>query len=211
MVFMIFLLKVSSKRSIPVLYRLFKGLDKMKYDLFEILKDLNLDGKDLRILRNLYWEQEAAIRIDSECSPFEPICSGVRQGCVLSPDLFDIYSEMILRNTYDHGGVKVGGQNINNLRYADDTVLIADTEDQLQRTLKIVAEESEAKGLELKAKKTECMVISKKQEVPTCNISCKEENIKQVTQFKYLGFMLTPDARCSVQNEGFGLLYCGHS
>ena len=55
---------------------------------------MNIDGKDLRILRNLYWEQEAAIRVDNEYSEYKSIRRGVRQGCVLSPDLFNIYSEI---------------------------------------------------------------------------------------------------------------------
>ena len=74
----------------------------------------------------MYWEQEATIRVDTDCSVYKPICRGVRQGCVFSPDLFNIYSEMVLWNTELHEDVKVGGNNINNLGYADDTVLIAD-------------------------------------------------------------------------------------
>ena len=85
---------------------------------------------------------------------------------------------MILRNIEDHEGMKVGGQNINNLRYADDTVLIADSEEKLQKILTTVATESEIKGLQLNAKKTECMVISKRAERSTCNITCKGEQIR---------------------------------
>ena len=111
-------------------------------------------------------EQEATIRIDDDCSVYKPICRGVRQGCVLSPDLFNICSEIILRNLKHHEGVRVGGNNINNLRYADDTVLIADSEEKLQNILTTVAVESENKGLQLNAKKTECMVISKQSDIP---------------------------------------------
>ena len=83
----------------------------------------------------MYWEQEATIRIDDDCSVYKPICRGVRQGCVFSPDLFNIYSEMILQNIKHHEGVRVRGTNINNLRYAHDTALIADSEEKLQSTI----------------------------------------------------------------------------
>ena len=113
-----------------------KAFDKVKhFDLFEILLKHKCDGKDLRVLRNLYREQEATIRIDDDCSVYKPICRGVRQGCVFSPDLFNIYSKIILRNIERHEVVRVGGNRINNLRYADDTVLIADSEEKLQNIL----------------------------------------------------------------------------
>ena len=139
-----------------------KTFDKVKHsDLFDILLRHNCDGKDLRVITNLCWEQEATPRIDDDCSVYKPMCMGVRQGCVFSPDLFNIYSEIILRSIKHHEGVRVGGNNINNLRYADDTVLIADSEEKLQNILTTVTVESENKGLKPNAKKTECMVISK--------------------------------------------------
>ena len=76
-----------------------KVFDKVRHsDLFDILSRLSFDGIDLRVLRNLYWVQEAVIRVDNDCSEYRPICRGVRQGCVFSPDLFNINSEVILRN-----------------------------------------------------------------------------------------------------------------
>ena len=110
-----------------------KAFDRVRHnELFRVLNGLDIDGKDLRIIRNLYWDQTAATRLDGEVSQFKPTKRGVHQGCVLSPDFFNICSEMILRNIKDLDGCSIGGVNINSLRYADDTVLIADSESKLQ-------------------------------------------------------------------------------
>ena len=103
---------------------------------------------------------------------------------------------MILQNIKHHEGVRVGGNNINNLRYAEDTMLIADSEEKLQNILTPITIEGENKGLQLNAKKTGCIVISKQPDIPVCNILCKGERIKQVSNFKYLGFTITLDDRC---------------
>ena len=78
-------------------------------------------------------------------------------------------------------------------------MFIADSEEKLQNILTTVRVESENKGLQLNAKKTECMVISKQSGIPVCNIHCKRERIKQVGTFKYLGYTITPDARCDTE------------
>ncbi|GFO08048.1 retrovirus-related pol polyprotein from type-1 retrotransposable element r2 [Plakobranchus ocellatus] len=109
----------------------------------------------------MYWEQTAAMRVENKTSTFQDIKRGVRQGCVLSPDLFSLYSEIIMQNLENHPGIKVDGQNINNLRYADDTVLIAENKEDLQKLLNIVEEKSRKKGLELNSKKTEVMNYTK--------------------------------------------------
>ena len=92
--------------------------------------------------------------------------------------------------------MKQVGNKINNLRYTDDTVLIADSVEKLKNIISTVIVESENKGLQLNTKKTECIVISKQSDIPVCNILCKGLIIKQVGTFKYLGFTITPDARC---------------
>ena len=177
-----------------------KAFDKVKHsNLFNILQRLNCDGSDLRVLRNLYWEQEAAIRVDNEYSEYKPVCRGVRQSCIFPPDLFDIYSKMIFRNLEQHEGITVGGYNINKMWYADDTVLIADSEEKLQDSIITVTKDSENKGLQLNAKKTECMVISKWPDTPICNVSYKGQRLQQVNTFKYLGFTITPDAKCDFE------------
>ena len=174
-----------------------KAFDKVRHEkLFNILEHLDIDGKDLRVIRNLYWDQSAAVRIGGELSEYTLIKRGVRQGCVMSPDLFNIYSEMILRNLENYPGVKINGVNINNIRYAVDTVLIADSEENLQKLLDITIEKSEEMGLTLNVKKTECMVISKKAIVPSCNLQSRGQQIKLVKKFKYLGYMITSDGKC---------------
>ena len=93
-------------------------------------------------------------------------------------------------------GIKVGGYNMNNIRYAHDTVLIADNEKELQEMLDTVVRESEKKGLSLNKKKTEVMVISKKTCTPACNIVMNGTVLKQVHKFNYLGSLITSDGRC---------------
>ncbi|GFO36468.1 katanin p60 ATPase-containing subunit a-like 2, partial [Plakobranchus ocellatus] len=173
-----------------------RAFDRVRHDeIIKQLTQLKIDGKDLRIIKNMYWDQKAAMRVEGEVSKFQNIKRGVRQGCVLSPDLFSLYSEIIMRNLEGHPGIKIGGSNINNLRYADDTVLIAENEKDLQQLLDIVKEESEKKGLELNRKKTEVMVVSRKQELPIINIYIKGTRLKQKDQFKYLGSLISSDGR----------------
>ena len=164
-----------------------------------MLEVLNIDGKDLRIIKNMYWEQTAAIRIENEISKFIQIKRGVRQGCVLSPDLFSLYSENIMRHIQELPGISIGGHNVNNLRYADDTVLIAEDEKHLQELLNVIVQESDNMGLSLNIKKTETMVISRKTPTPTCNIKINGTTLKQVQHFKYLGTIISSDGRCHTE------------
>ena len=177
-----------------------KAFDKVRHEnLLDLLQQLDMDGKDVRVIRNLYWEQSAAVRIDEELSKCIEIHRGVRQGCVFSPDLFNLYSENIMREISNIKGIVVGGYNMNNVRYADDTTLIAESEEKLQDLLEKVRTESERKGLSINVKKTECMVISKEKVPPKCVVKVDEEVIKQVDKFNYLGSMITIDGRCDTE------------
>ena len=110
-----------------------KAFDRVHhYQLIECLEKIGVDGKDIRIITELYWHQKAAIRLQDELSPYTSIKRGVRQGCVLSPYLFNIYTEFIFRESNDLQGICIHGMNVNNLRYADDTALIADDPQNLQ-------------------------------------------------------------------------------
>ena len=91
-------------------------------------------------------------------SGYTNIKRGVCQGCVLSPDLFNLYSETILREIKDLNGFIISGHNVTNLRYADDTMLIADSEEKIQALLDRVTVESEKMGLTLNQKKTKYMI-----------------------------------------------------
>ena len=86
----------------------------------------------MRLIQNLYWNQKVALKVGDELSEWQEIRRGVRQGCVLSPDLFNIYSKMILRTIEDLEGIKIGGNNITNIRCADIAALIPDPESNLQ-------------------------------------------------------------------------------
>ena len=107
-------------------------------------------------LKNLYAGQEAAVRTGHGTMDWFQIGKGVHQGCIFSPCLFNLYAEYTVRNTgldEAQAGIKIAGRNINNLRYADDTTLMAESEEELKSLLLKVKEESEKVGLKLNIQK----------------------------------------------------------
>ena len=105
----------------------------------------------------------------------------------------------IERTIKDRPGIRIGGANINNLRYADDILLIAGREEELQDLLHTINEESGIMGLSLNIKKTETIVISKKKDSPTCAIRIGNKLLKQVHNFKYLGTRISADGKCKAE------------
>ena len=113
----------------------------------------------VEILRNLYRQQMAAVRTAGIVSSWFQVKKGVRQGCVISPCLFNILAEMVMRRVLEDwkGGFRIGGMTINNLRYADDIVLIAETAEKLQELVDPLIQEGTNYNLLLNAAKTKVM------------------------------------------------------
>ena len=122
-------------------------------------RDGNTRPPDLP-LEKLYAGQEATVRTGHGTTDWFQIGKGVRQGCILSPCLFNFYAEYILRNAgleEAQAGIKIAGRNLNNLRYADDTTLMAESEEELKSLLMKVKQESEKVGLKLNIQKMKIM------------------------------------------------------
>ena len=127
--------------------------------VWKILKEMRIPGYLTCLLRNLYAGQESTIRTGHETTDWFQTGKGVHQGCILSPCLFNLYAEYVMRNAgldEAQAGIKIAGRNINNLRYADDTTLMAEIE-ELKSLLMKVKEESEKVGLKLIIQKTKIM------------------------------------------------------
>ena len=115
------------------------------------------------LLRNLYAGQETIVRTGHVTTDWFQTGKRVHQGCILSPYLFNLYVEYIMRNTgleETQAGIKIAGRNINNLRYADDTTLMAESEEEQKSLLMKVKVESEKVGLKLNIQKTKIMASS---------------------------------------------------
>ena len=128
--------------------------------LWKILKEMGKPDHVTSLLRNLYAGQEATVRTGHGTTDWFLIGKGIRQGCILSPCLFNLYAEYIMRNAgldEAQAGIKIARRNINDLRYADDTTLMAESEEELKSLLMKVKEESEKVGLKLNIQKTKIM------------------------------------------------------
>ena len=124
------------------------------------MKEMEIPDYLTCLLRNLYAVQEATVRSGHGTTDWFQIGKGVRQGCILLPCLFDLYAEYIMRNTgleEAQAGTKIARRNINNLRYADDTTLMAESEEELKSLLMNMKEESEKVGLKFNMQKTKIM------------------------------------------------------
>ena len=128
--------------------------------LWKILKGMGIPDHLICLLRNLHAGQEATVRTGHGTTDWFQIGKGVCQGCILSPCLFNFYAEYIMRNAgleEAQGGIKIARRNINNPRYADDTTLMAESEEELKSLLMKVKEKSEKVGLKLNIQKTKIM------------------------------------------------------
>ena len=128
--------------------------------LWKIIQEMGIPDNLTCLLRNLYAGQEAIVRTGHGTTDWFQIGKGVCQGCILSPCLFNLDAEYIMRNARldeAQAGIKIAGRNINNLRYADDTTLMAESKEQLKSLLMKVKEETEKVGLKLNIQKTKIM------------------------------------------------------
>ena len=133
------------------------------------------------LLRNLYAGQEATVRTGHGTIDWFQIGTGICQGCVLSPCLFNVYAEYIMRNAgldEAQAGIKIAGRNINNLRYADDTTLMAESEEELKSLLMKVKEENENVSLKLNIQKTKIMASG-----PITSWQIAGETVETVTDY----------------------------
>ena len=138
-----------------------KALDFVAHkELWKILQEMGITDHLTCLLRSLYAGQEATIRTGHGTTDCFQRGKGVHQGCILSPCLFNFYAEHIMRNAgleEAQAGIKIAGRNFNNLRYADDTTLMAESEEELKTLLMKVKEKSEKVGLKLNIQKTKIM------------------------------------------------------
>ena len=147
------------------------------------------------LLRNLYAGQEATVRTGHGTMDWFKIAKGVHQGCILSPWLFNLYAEYIMWNAgldEARAGIKIAGKNINNLRYADDTTLMAKSKEELKSLLMKVKEENEKAGLKLSIQKTKIMASG-----PISSWQIDGKTMETVTDFIFLGSKITADGDCS--------------
>ena len=147
------------------------------------------------LLRNLYAGQEATVRTGHGPTDWFQIGKGVRQGCISSPYLFNLYAEYIMRNAgleEAQVGIKIAGRNINNLRYANDTTLVTESEEELKSLLMKVKEESGKVGLKLNIQKMKIMASG-----PVTSWQIDGETVETVSDFIFLGSKITAGGDCS--------------
>ena len=168
-----------------------KAFDMVGHDvLWRNMIEMGFPTHIVLMLKSLYDQQRAAVRTAYGLTDWFKIEQGVRQGCILSPHLFNIYSETIMRNALDNfeGDVTIGGHRVTN---ADDVVLIAGTMEELQKLVNRVKKESEKVGLLLNVKKTKVMKVQRHTEENDSSILVNNEAVENVDKFTYLGAVFT--------------------
>ena len=184
----------SRKTSISALLTMPKPLTVDHNKLWKILKEMGIPDHLTCSLRNLYAGQEATVRTGHGTADWFQIGQGVRQGCILSPCLFNFYAEYIMRNTgleEAQAGIKTAGRTTNNVRCVDDTTLMAESEEELKSLLMKVKVESEKVGLGLNIQKTKIMASG-----PITSWEIDGETVETVSDFILGGSQITADGDC---------------
>ena len=175
----------SRKTSISALLTTQKSLTVWITINWKILQEMGIPDHPTCFLRNLYAGQDATVRTGHGTTDWLQIGKGVHQGCLLSPCLFNLYAEYIMRNAgleEAQAGIKIPKRNINNLRYTDDTTLMAESEEEVKRLVMKVKEESENFSLKLNILKTKIMTSG-----PITSWQIDGETVETVSDFIFWG------------------------
>jgi hypothetical protein len=161
--------------------------------LWGVLREYGVSDSLIRAVRSLYDRCQSLVRISGNKSDLFPVRVGLRQGCPLSPILFIIFMDRISRRSQGVEGVRFGDLRIGSLLFADDVVLLASSDRDLQLSLDRFAAECEAAGMRISTSKSEAMVLNRKR--VECTLRVGDEILPQVEEFKYLGVLFTSEGR----------------
>jgi hypothetical protein len=175
-----------------------KAFDMIQHDkLWLTMLEMGFPPQIVQLLQKLYKQQRANIRTDGLTSPWFRVKKGVRQGCNLSPCLFNILAEQVMRKALEGftGGFRIGGKTINNLRYADDIVLLTTSPEELQELVDRIERSANEYSMKINAAKTKVMTNTD----TLLDIRVINGRLEQVDSFVYLGSRITKDADCNVE------------
>lgn len=173
-----------------------KAFDMIQHDkLWITMLEMGFPPQLVQLLQKLYRKQHAAVKTDSLTSTWFCVRKGVRQGCNLSPCLFNILGEQVIRKALQgfSGGFRIGGKTVNNLRYADDIVLLATSPEELQELVCRVEGAANEYNMKINATKTKVMTNTDK----VLEIRVVDGKLEQVDSFVYLGSRVKKDADCN--------------
>lgn len=196
-------MRVLSERSMEFQQELYvcfvdfeKAFDRVNWTkLMMVLRQIGIDWRDRRLIAQLYLRQTASVRTRTGTTDPAIIGRGVRQGCLVSPILFNIYAEAMLREALEEvEGVRVGGQLVKSVRFADDQAMVASTASGLQHMMECTNKIVNNYGMRINIKKTKVMKIGKQQS--QIHVVIEGKVLEQVHNFKYLGSLIAEDGYC---------------
>src|SRR6476619_3790978 len=173
------------------------AFDRVNWEkMMKVLQSIGVDWRDRRMISKLYMNQEAVVRIAGGKSDLGIIGRGVRQGCPLSPLLFSIYAEMMMKEALKNveEGIRVGGELIKDVKYADDQGMVANTEAGLRSLMDSLNTTAKHYDMKNNIKKTKAMVVLRNGG-ERVNITVEGQSVEQVSKFRYLGSLISEDGR----------------
>ena len=191
-----------NKKMVVACVDLEKAYDRVGRDkLWKVLEEYGVKGRLLRAIRSFYKKSEGCVRVKDELSSWFPITQGVRQGCVMSPWLFNVFMDKIVREGMENfvGGVKMSTTEVGIVLFADDVMLLTERKEDMEANLRELKKAMSNWGMKIHWGKTKVMMVSRKGE--ECKVCVDGEEIEQVQNMKYLGAILSADGTCEEEIE----------
>lgn len=174
-----------------------KAYDRVdRKELWKVLSEYGLESRLIQALKSLYEDSRACVRIDGVYTDWFGISRGVRQGCVASPWLFNLFLDSCMKGLKERDcGVVMNGTQIKCLLYADDQVILASSAQELQEMMSVMNDDFVRKGMKVNVTKTKVMVFERDEEMTDCTVMLGGEKVEQVREFVYLGSLFTRDGK----------------